>query len=114
MPINVVLRESEDDFVVFSVGDGFYLPPGGSIELTRNLDTVLNEGGSNRQILLNIAAHLIDRYYGFHWTIKVERYDGYVYWLRYDGPELATEETSRPVMPELVKRVSRYNRDPVI
>lgn len=110
MPIEVVMRESQDDFEVFSVAG--YLAPGSG--LMRDLDDVLDNGGSNQQILLNLATHLLDHYPGSHWSIKVERWDGYVYWLRFDGPELAAGETSRPVVSEPVVRISRYRRDPVL
>lgn len=110
MPIEVVLRESEDDFEVFSVAGN--LEPGG--ELMHDLDALLDDGGSNQQIMLNLATHLLDHYPGSHWSIKVERWDGYNYWLRFDAPELAAEETSRPVVSEPVVRVSRYRRDPVL
>jgi hypothetical protein len=106
MPIEVVFRESEDDFEVFSAGGT--LGPDGPSELFQDLNEILDQGGSNRQILMNIAGRLIDVYPGVEWTIKVERYDGYTYWLRFDigvGNSLA----SNPI-----KRISRYERDPVI
>jgi hypothetical protein len=113
MPIEVVMRESEDDFEVFSAGGN--LVPGGSGDLMRDLDALLDDGGSNQQILLGLAGHLLYNYPGSHWSIKVERWDGYVYWLRYDAPELVEGETSRPASPEPEpQRVSRYQREPVI
>lgn len=112
MPIEVVLRVTEDDTEVFSVMCN--LGVGASSDLMRNLNELLDSGGSNRMILMNIAGYLYDVYPGSHWTIKLERWDGYVSWLRFDGPELAAKETSRPVIPEPSERVSRYNRKPVI
>jgi hypothetical protein len=136
MSIEVVLRETEDDFEVFSVAGNF--GSGGSLELMHNLEAVLNRqhrrdarasyqgellrnlevglinGRSNNQTLLNLSVYLLDNYPGTHWAIKVERWDGYVYWLRFDGPELAAEKTSRPVVSEPVVRISRYRRKPVL
>jgi hypothetical protein len=111
MPIEVVMRESEDDFEVFSVVGN--LEPGGGPRLMHDLDALLDDGGSNQQILLSIAAHLLYTYPGIYWSIKVERWDGYAYWLRFDEDEEG--ETSRPAspVPEPL-RVSRYQRDPVI
>lgn len=113
MPIEVVMRESEDDFEVFSAGGN--LGSGGSSELMSDINRVLDNGGSNQQILLGIASHLLYVYPDDSWAVKVERWDGYHYWLRFDRPELAAEKTSRPASPEPEpQRVSRYQRDPVI
>lgn len=112
MPIEVVLHESEDNTEVFSAGGN--LGPGGSSELMHDLDEVLNSGGSSRQILLNIAAHLIDNYPGSQWSIKVERWDGEICWLSFEGLAMDPRGASRQTLPEPVTRVSRYAREPVI
>jgi len=112
MSINVVMRESEDDFEVFSVASTHDLDDLNGF--AHDLNEVLNEGGSNRQILLNVAAHMFNNYQGSSWAIKVEQWNGGVYWFSFEG--VALSESSRPSspIPESIKRVSRYERDPVI
>lgn len=114
MPIQVVLHESEDDTEVFSAGGN--LGPGGSGELMHDLNGMLGSGGggSSRQILLNVAAHLIDNYPGSQWSIKVERWDGEICWLSFEGLAMVPRGAIRQTLPEPITRVSRYEREPVI
>ena len=113
MPIEVVLREAEDVFRVLSV-EG-QIGPEDSARLSARLNAILGDGGSHRYVLLKVVSHLIFQYPGFHWSIKVNRIDGYVYGVRFDAPELAEDEISSPIVSEeLVPRVSRYSRKPVI
>lgn len=111
MPIEVVLREAGDCFKILSV-EGL-LGPEGYAPLIHKLNVILGNGGTHHYVLLmKVAAHLIFYYPGRHWSIKVNRIDGYVYWLRFDAPELAVQPPT--VSEELVPRVSRYSRKPVI
>lgn len=113
MPIEVVIRESEDNFEILSVVAN--LGRGTSEIELHDLGEILDRGGAPRQRLLEVASHIFYYYPISSWSIKVERYDGYVYWLRYDAPKLVERGVSSPASPEPdPSRVSRYRREPVI
>lgn len=104
-----MLQIDTDDTRVLDVQG---LSPEAGEQLEDELDAVIDGGGSESLIIMNVVRHLYDSYTSASWVIYLHWLDGHTARMEYTSPEMA-EESSRP-SSEPINRISRYERKPVI